>query len=389
MMNKTPAQADPFVDTKADPRPYQNRIVNKAIQKLHRSQMKRERRRKRTARSVLVQSPTGSGKTVIGLEIARQLQQCYGYSVGWVAMRRNLLTQVSEMNHELGFNVDLEPISMFEKDPPKVDLLVIDECHHDATQSMSNLHAMIQSKKVLGLTATSFRTDGRHLCFDSVIRDVGIQQLIQDGYLSRYRHYTIPKYTPVSVARLIANEPDRWGRSLVFFHKREQCDECQQILASHGIAADVVTATTDRERQIADFTNGRIDVLISMYVLTEGFDFPGLQTVFCRPSGKLCTIQMAGRVFRKHPDISHKQIVQSTDTRHPFLKTALPDEQYILTDGEWRSLTLNPHIVAISDRALQMIAHTETSLPSLLKSRSKKKRGRTVDPDFPTYLEEP
>lgn len=375
MMNKTPAQADPFVGTKAEPRPYQIRIVNKVIQKLRRSQMKRERRRKRTARSVLVQSPTGSGKTVIALGIARQLQERYGYSIGWVAMRRNLLTQVSEMNRELRFNVDFKPISMFEKDPPKVDLLVVDEGHHDATTSMATLHASIQPKKVLGLTATSFRTDGKHLCFDTVIRDVGIQQLIQDGYLSRYRHYTIPKYTPDSVARLLFNEPDRWGRSLVFFHQRKQCDECQQILASHGIAADVVTATTDRERQIADFTDGRTDVLLSMYVLTEGFDFPGLQSVFCRPSGKLCTIQMAGRVFRKHPDISHKQIVQSIDTRHPFLKTAQADEQYILTDGEWRSLTLNPHIVAISDRALQMIAHSQISLPSRLKSNIKKKGG--------------
>ncbi len=53
-----------------------------------------------------------------------------------------------------------------------------------------------------------------------------------------------------------------------------------------GVSAEVVTATSDRERQIEDFEAGRTEVLLSMAILTEGFDCPSLQTVFCRPSSK-------------------------------------------------------------------------------------------------------
>ena len=35
------------------------------------------------------------------------------------------------------------------------------------------------------------------------------------------------------------------------------------------------------------------------WILTEGFDCPSLKTVFCRPSGKSCTVQMGGRDFRE------------------------------------------------------------------------------------------
>ncbi len=355
-----------LVGTTVEPRPYQLRIVTKALRMFQGTYRNRTGEIEPPAHSVMVESPTGSGKTVMGLAIARQLQREFGFSVAWVAMRRNLLAQAREENHRWGFDVDMQTISMFDKDPPAVDILVVDEAQHDAAMSMANLHCTIRPTNVLGLTATPFRTDRIKLCFDKVIRDAGIHQLIQDGYLSRYHHYTIPEYTPADVARLLIEEPKRWGKSLVFFHRQEECDECWQILTSRGVRAEVVNAKTDRERQIADFAADRISVLINMLILTEGFDCPSLKTVFCRPSGKGCTIQMGGRVFRKHPDLPHKQIVQCRKTRHPFVKTAMADEQYVRVDGQWRSLKLNREISAISDRARQVIARAQVQLPKLV-----------------------
>jgi len=354
--------------TTVDPRPYQLRIVLEAFRMFQGKYRNRIGDIEPPAHSVMVESPTGSGKTVMGLAIARQMQQQFGFSVGWVAMRRNLLAQAQKENHHWGFDVDMTLISMFDKHPPFVDMLVVDEAQHDAAMSMANLHCAVRPKKVLGLTATPFRTDRIKLCFDKVIRDAGIHQLIQDGYLSRYHHYTIPQYTPVTVAQFLIDEPDRWGKSLVFFHRQDQCDECCQILRRHGIRAEVVTAKTDRERQIADFSEDRINILINMLILTEGFDCPSLKTVFCRPSGRGCTTQMGGRVFRKHPEIPRKQIVQCKNTRHPFVKTAMADEQYVWVDGQWRSLSLNQQITAISDRARQVIARARVALPSLVSA---------------------
>ena len=190
--------------------------------------------------------------------------------------------------------------------------------------------------------------------------------LIQDGYLSRYHHYTIPAYTPETVARFYLREMDRWGKTLMFFHRQTECDDCQQRLADAGVRSEVVTAKTNRERQLSDFINGKVNVLINMAILTEGFDCPSLKTVFCRPSGKSCTVQMGGRAFRKHPDFPYKQIVQCKKTPHPFVKTALADEQYVWMDNEWRTLKLNQRLNDITANARQMIARAQVELPKVV-----------------------
>jgi superfamily II DNA or RNA helicase len=350
-----------------EPRPYQVRIAEKAIHMFQGRYVNRAGQRERAARSVLIESPTGSGKTIMGLMLARWIQENWGYRIGWVAMRRNLLAQAADENQRRGFNVDLKLMSMFDKAPHKVDLLVVDEAQHDAAMSMANLHGMIRPEQILGLTATPYRTDRVKLCFERVIRDADIHHLIQEGHLSQYHHYTVDSYTPESVAACYAREPARWGKSLIFFHRLRKCEQCHQLLSGRGIRSEVVTANSNRERQIEDFTTGKIQVLFSMAILAEGFDCPSLKTVFCRPSRKSCTIQMGGRVFRKYPGLPYKQIVQCRDTKHPFPRTASPAEQYAWMSGGWRTLKLNRHLAAISANALKVIAATNAELPELLK----------------------
>ena len=347
-------------------RPYQERIVAKALDMFAGTYRDCSGRRGPAADSVLVESPTGSGKTVMGLLVAAHMQHHHGFRVGWVAMRRNLLKQAAAENVGRGFNLDLKLISMFQKEPPEVDLLVVDEAQHDAAHSMAVLHSLVRPKKVLGLTATPYRTDRLKLCFQQVIRDVGIQQLIEDGHLARYHHYTMPDYSPRRVAEFYSREPKRWGKALLFFHKYTDCLGCQQELARDGLKAEIVTAASQRERQLDEFESGRIQLLISMYILTEGFDCPSLKTVFCRPSGKSCTVQMAGRVFRRHAEHPFKQIVQCRDTRHPFSKTAAPDEQYAWMADGWRTLKLNRHLEAVTARSLRLLAAAPASLPELV-----------------------
>ena len=363
-----PTLAAALIDgTDVEPRDYQLRIASSAIRMFHGEHRNRAGELEPAAHSVMIESPTGSGKTIMALAIARYMQRRHGYSVGWVAMRRNLLAQAERENRRFGYDVDLRRISMFDKNPPPADFLVVDEAQHDAAMSMANLHCEIRPKRVLGLTATPFRTDRIKLCFDKVITDANIHQLIADGYLSRYHHFTIPEYTPESVTRFFAAEPARWGKSLIFFHRLDECLQCQRRLAAAGVEAEVVTAKSNRERQIADFENDRVNVLVNMAILTEGFDCPRLKTVFCRPSGKGCTIQMGGRVFRKHPELPFKQIVQCRNTRHPFLRTAAAAEQYAWMEESWRTLKLNDQIAAISQMARDVIAKSTVALPAAVR----------------------
>ena len=334
------------------------------------------------AKSVLIESPTGSGKTVMGLTIARLMQQATGCRVGWVAMRRNLLSQSAMENQRRNIGLEMTPISMFEKNPPEVELLVVDEAQHDAATSMANLHSQIQPRWTLGLSATPYRSDRIKLCFEQVIRDAGIAQLIADGYLSKYHHFTIPEYSPRSVAEMLIAEPERWGQSLVFFHRRKQCHELESRLLAANISCTVVTASTNREKQLADFEAGKIKVLINMAILTEGFDCPKLKTVFCRPSGKGCTIQMAGRVLRKCSSHSYKQVVQCRKTPHPMLKTAMAAEQYIWSQSGWRSIQANRQLDAITQNSRDIISRTSVQLPKLVsanRSRPLRWRRRNTD----------
>jgi superfamily II DNA or RNA helicase len=360
-------ETDLLTSTKLQPRPYQQRIVARAVEMFC----------DRGMRSVLIDSPTGSGKTVMGLLIARRLQERLNLRVGWVAMRRNLLGQAEAENRDKGIGVQADYLSMFDREPPTgLDLLVVDEAQHDAASSMAFLHQRIRPRFILGLSATPFRADRVKLCFDTVIKDAGIQALIQDGYLSGYHHYTLPRHTPETVVEFYLRDPERWGKSLAYFHTLEQCAQTRRLFEKAGVAADVVTGSSNREAQLEDFRSGRTRVLINCMVLSEGFDCPELKTVFCRPSCKGVTVQVAGRVLRKHPTITVKQVVQCPRTRWPFARTASPTVQYIWAEGGWRSLQANPLINAINSRTLQVLARIEVKLPRCLTRHTERRRRR-------------
>ncbi len=352
---------DLIAGTAVEPRPYQARIVNKALDLYLTKQL----------RSILVESPTGSGKTVMGLLIAAGLQKALGLKVGWVAMRRYLLAQAKAEAAERGIPVQAEFISMFDKNPPTgLDLLVVDEAQHDAAGSMAHLHNVIRPRFILGLSATPFRADKVKLCFDTAIRDAGIRSLIEDGYLSRFRHYTIPNYTPEAVADCYLSDRPRWGKSVFYFHTIPQCEAAAARLRAGGAKVEIVTASGDRDAQLEAFEAGELDALVNCIVLAEGFDCPSLQTVFCRPSEKGITVQMCGRVLRKHPAVGCKNIVQCQKTRWPFVRTAGAEFQYVWTDGEWRSLTVNPRLQQVALSTMRTLANTPVELPEFLKKHA-------------------
>ncbi|MFM7520394.1 MAG: DEAD/DEAH box helicase [Planctomycetota bacterium] len=364
-------------------RPYQQRLVDKAVAMFLGHSRNGAGELEAAARSVMIESPTGSGKTVIGLHIAKAIQDLTGAKVGWVAMRRNLLEQALHENHRHGIGVEMTAISLFEKSPPSdIEFLVADESQHDASNSAAHIHNVVQPRWILGLTATPFRTDRVRLCFDRVVKDAGIHQLIQDGYLSAFDHYTLPRWSVETVADAYLAERQRWGKSIFFFHTVDDCQRLAGRLAAAGITAEVVTGSSDRDSQLAAFRSGRIPVLINCMVLTEGFDDPTLQTAWVRPSAKGPTVQMAGRALRKHDGVL-KQIVQCRDTLHPFVKTATPRQQFVWHPEGWRSLSINPLLERCSQNARLLIAQTVVALPPYLerKAATHSRRWRASPPD--------
>lgn len=362
-------------------RPYQQRLITQTA-KLWRDNVK----------SVMLVSPPGSGKTIMGLTIAKQVidsaQELFGcdpeeVGVAWVTMRRNLLKQASKENDALIQCPNIHFISMFDNhvdDNPIMDykhvIFISDEGHHDACQSASSLHNLIRPDLVLGLSATPIRTDRVKLCFEVTLKDAGFHTLIQDGYLSEFDQWMLDDWKPESVARAYLAEPDKWGKSIMYFLKREECHECEAILKANGVRCDVVTGETDRFQQIEDLEEGRVDVLINMFVLTEGFDYPELQTVFVRDSAnKGPSVQMSGRVLRKHEDIPIKNIVQSVQTHFPFTRVARAHQQYVMVDGNWRSIGINEMVRMMSKQMIHRVIKADVDVESLRALRARGSKG--------------
>ena len=365
-----------------EPRDYQRRIVRQITDMFAGKHRSKDGAITPSIRSIMVESPTGSGKTVIGMMAAKIIQEKSTVPLGicWVAMRRNLLGQASRENIEKGFNLrNIHFTSMFDKlarETVKLKtsghqiLLVLDEAHHDSTDSSANIFNVVKPTYVLGLSATPYRTDKMALCFEKVIKDAGIHQLISAGYLSRYDHYTIDSWEPKIVVERFAAEPERWGKSVMFFKNLNQCSLAAQLLSSKGYLSEVVTGSSDTESQLKMFSVGKVQILINCMKLTEGFDCPSIKTVWVRDSGKGTTIQMAGRVFRIHKSTPIKQVVQGVNTSHPITKTANARMQYRWHAGQgWISLTVNPLIELMGQNARRLIASTNVHMPCFISSR--------------------
>lgn len=342
-----------------EPRDYQARIISKVCNSFLTDYS-----------SVLLESPTGSGKTSMGLVSLKLLKDAIpDITFGWVAMRRKLLQQAEEENERIGVE-DIQFVSMFERDPPTCDLIITDEAQHDAASTCAALHEKMGAKWALGLTATPFRTDRIKLSYEKIIRDCGVKFLIEQGYLAPFNQYAIPSWDPLHVADQIAADPQRWGKSVVFFREQWLCHQLQALLSQRGVTSAVMLGSDsheEREKVFDGFDDGSIQVLINIQLLTEGFDCPDLKTVWVRDSGKLCTMQMAGRVLRKFGD-KVAQIVQSAETRWPYPKcvNVKPNRQFIWQDEDWRSIDPSTKVEEVMKKVQDKVLSKPIMLPGYL-----------------------
>src|SRR5579872_1322635 len=311
-------------------RPYQIQAISDICQNWH------------THNRVLFQAPTGSGKT----EIAKQIIINSGVKTLFVVHRKELLEQNLKVFADAP-NVDIamvQTISRRKIDLHDYKLVVIDEAHHASTKSYD---ACMNGNKILGLTATPRRLDGKPLNdrFDVLVQGPTIQSLIEEGYLA------IPEiFVPPATAKLVEDNREEWKVTAgdynkhsinqffednkkviygdVIEHYKQLCVDnptivfCPSVksvyetvslfkdndISAYGI--DGSLPLVERQEIVSGFRNGDFKCIMSCDLISEGFDMPdAYAAIMLRPTKSLTVyLQQAGRVLRMKDD-KHKCII--------------------------------------------------------------------------------
>ena len=153
-------------------------------------------------RSVMVQMPTGTGKTHLLAAIVREFLHDSGSRVWIVAHRRELVEQIEETVARYGMRkedgiVKVISVQWLSRNRKDIDgepgLIVIDEAHHALAETYRVLWKRYPDARKLGMTATPCRLNrkGFTKLFDTLITSWTIAEFIGQGWLSAFDYVSI------------------------------------------------------------------------------------------------------------------------------------------------------------------------------------------------------
>ena len=358
---------------------------------------------RRGVRSLLLVSPTGSGKTVIAAEMIRRTV-ANGRRVLFLAPRRELVDQASRKLSALGVehgiilagdrrcNLSaLAQVASIDTLKARINrlallepaLVIVDESHLYVTEARERLLDRWPTARRVGLTATPCRQDGRGLSvlFNELIEVVATPaELTRAGHLVPAHYYSLSEpdlrrvgvvggdYRPGQLAaamhKLVADVPETLllraagRRSVLFAVNVRHSIAVRDALLKAGVAAEHVDGTTplaERAAIFRRFRSGETEVLCNCQVATIGFDLPEIDcVVLCRPTKSLAMyLQMIGRGLRPAPRKTECLVLDHSGCVHAL--------GFATDDREW---SLEGHAdLATTRRARERSAGADTTCP--------------------------
>lgn len=305
-------------------------------------------------RAPLLVAPTGAGKTVMFSYVAMATAS-KGRRVLILVHRRELIRQASRKLTETGVPHGLiAPGNTPTRDAVQVasvqtlarrlhhdraapDLIVIDEAHHAVAGQWATVVAAYPSAKLLGVTATPERMDGRGLGtvaggpFDSLVMGPSVASLIEGGFLTPARIFA-PAEAPdlsgvrtrggdydagaladaMSKPKLVGDAVEHYRRhadglpAIVFSPSVAHAEAMAEAFRAAGYRATAASGETEqrqRDAAISGLGNGAVQVLCSCDLISEGLDVPAVGAVILlRPTKSLgLYLQQVGRGLRPAP----------------------------------------------------------------------------------------
>jgi len=266
-------------------------------------------------RAVVLVSPTGSGKTCMGMMMAARWAE-HGRRIAWGAHRGELLDQAQNAAQSFGIRSGAITFGTFQTwtargQAPDADVFFADEAHHMGDRVGWRMIAKSyrdSGARIVGLTATPGRADGGALPdFDGLVVAAQIAELQELQLLVPLR-WRGPSATlaagKIAVDPVEAYQREAPGRcAVVFAQDTIAAAKYLDAFTAVGVRAEMVTGTmlpADRAGALARHADGTTPVLVNVAVLTEGWDNPRCDCVIvARNCGsEALWIQMAGRGLR-------------------------------------------------------------------------------------------
>ena len=328
-------------------------------------------------RNVMVQMPTGTGKTHLLTAIVREFLHRSDTQVWIVAHRRELVGQIEETVVKYGIRkederVKVMSIQWLSRNWKDIDrepgLIVIDEAHHALAETYRELWERYPEARKLGMTATPCRLNRKGFTelFDALITSWSISEFIGKGWLSVFDYvsihansveqrlidtlrkrgadgdYQVKEMNEVlnrrsSIGRLYESiekyAPGKKG--IVYAISIAHARQIATYYSARGVIAvaiDSKTPALERKGLVEDFRQGKIKVLVNVDIFSEGFDCPDVEFIqLARPTLSLAKyLQQVGRGLRKSGNKESCMLIDNVGLYRIF---GLPTRKW-----DWKSM---------------------------------------------------
>jgi superfamily II DNA or RNA helicase len=329
-------------------------------------------------RRLMVQAPTGAGKTIIAASINRKMiEDGYGtiFTVPWIGLIDQTVEKfraegiedigVIQADHPLtnpAARVQIASVqTLLDRDIPAGDLVMIDEAHrwYDFYRDWM-ARPQWANVPFIGLSATPW-THGLGKHYSKLIVATTITELIEQGYLSNFKAYA-PSSPDLAGVRTVAGDYHEgdlarimgdktlvgdvvatWvkrgeGRpTIVFSVDCAHAKHLQEGFEAAGIRSAYIEASTslaEREAIKLAFHVGEIKVVCNVGCLTTGIDWDVRCIILARPTkSEILFTQMIGRGLRP-ADGKTELLILDHSSNHTRLGFVTDIHHEILDDGE-------------------------------------------------------
>lgn len=317
---------------------------------------------------IIIQSATGSGKTVMAARMIELAAQA-GRKVLFLVHQRELINQTSgalwhyKIPHGLivsgrnktPHNVQVASLLTLVNrldQYSEFDFIIIDECHRSAANSYQKILDYYPSAYAVGLTATPRRTDGKGLdgTFSDIVPGPSIRFLMDHGHLCDYELYGVPQKIDLSGVKTTAGDynkgdleretdkPSVTGDAVEHYKKIAYGKRCvvmcvtikhaESVAAAYraaGIPSEAIHGNSaGRDGALERLDSGETLVLTSVNLMIEGTDLPSIAVLqWLRPTKSLVVwLQGIGRGLRPHATKDRLIILDHTGN---YATHGLPD----------------------------------------------------------------